>query len=255
MKILFIIPSVFTMAGLNYIPTFPHLGIAYLAGMARRNHEVKIIDMRLKKDLNFLRKLIKSYEPELIGITLTSVQHRSVYELILNLRDGGDYKIILGGPHVSALKKKTLEESSADLAITGEGEYTLEDICSGKPYKDIDGLIWRNNGDLVENKKREYIFYLDNLPFPAFELFDLDNYVDRKIPILSSRGCPYNCIFCSVALSMGRIFRPRTPENVVAEIEYWHGRGFRWFQFQDDCFSFDMEREKKNLPAYYSQES
>ena len=92
---------------------------------------------------------------------------------------------------------------------------------------------------------RAYNDDLDRLPFPAFELFDSTAYMDKKIPILTSRGCPYSCIYCSVSLTMGRRFRFRSPENVIDEILYWHDKGYRLFQFQDDCFSFDINIYKR----------
>ena len=69
--------------------------------------------------------------------------------------------------------------------------------------------------------------------------------MDKKISIVSSRGCPYGCVYCSIYFTMGKKFRARSPENVVAEIEKWYKKGFRYFQFPDDCFTFDMDRVEK----------
>jgi len=245
MKILFIVPLSSTMAGLDYVPTFPHLGIASLAAMLKDKHEVRLLDMRIARSQGNLINVIRRYKPELVGVTAASFQYKKLYRMVDKIKQEGDFKVVLGGPHVSIFKRRVLEETSADLAVMGEGEYAMVDICSGKPYDLIDGLIYRKGGSVVENKVRPPNEDLDRLPFSALELFDMEAYADKKIPILTSRGCPYGCIYCSVSLTMGRGFRPRSPENVIDEILYWHKRGYRLFQFQDDCFSFDMDRAKK----------
>ncbi|MCJ7762764.1 radical SAM protein, partial [Candidatus Bathyarchaeota archaeon] len=82
----------------------------------------------------------------------------------------------------------------------------------------------------------------DAMPYPRYGKFELDKYVSRAIPIVSSRGCPYSCIFCSVKASMGRKVRARSSANVLEEIEYWYEKGRRRFGFVDDNFTFYADR-------------
>ena len=109
-----------------------------------------------------------------------------------------------------------------------EGEETIVELCSGKPLAEIKGLAYRTNeGKVLYNGDREFIKELDAVPFPKYEKFELKKYVFHDIDIDSSRGCPYRCIFCSVEAVTGRKMRVRSAENVVGEIEYWYGRGYR----------------------------
>jgi len=244
MKLFLIVPD---MRGVLSKPTSPHIGAAYLAAvLLKKGHDVNILDMRFGYEYEELLEKLKDFNPDFVGITSTSVEHRKAYNLIENLKRDG-FKIILGGPHASVMLKKVLEETKADFAIKGEGEDTIIDFLDklNEPGS-VKGLIWRDKeGEIIENEDREKIMDLDSLPFPAFDLFELDSYMDKKLPIATSRGCPYYCIYCSVFFTMGHKFRARTPENVVREIEHWHKKGYNYFSFNDDCFTFDMERAEK----------
>ena len=134
-----------------------------------------------------------------------------------------------------------------------EGEETfiefIKALNNKTPFSGVEGLIWRDkDGNVIENKNRSLLQNLDNIPFPDYEAFKLEKYsytVAKTLPVITSRGCPYGCNYCSVKLSMGRGFRARSPENVVRELEKWHNLGFNNFEFNDDCFSLDLERAKK----------
>lgn len=242
MKVFLIVAD---MQGRYYKPSMPHTGLAYIAAFLLKNgHQVKVLDMRFGYNNDYLLDKLKTYGPDLVGVTGPSLQYSKLYDLI-NFLKKQEYRVVVGGPHASTIRKKILEETKADFAIKGEGELTFLDLCNGKEPKDIDGLVWRDNGTIVENPDRERIKDLDSLPFPAYELFELDKYMDKKIPILTSRGCPYRCIYCSVRLVTGNGFFPRSPENVVEEIAKWKNKGYDRFIFPDDCFSLDLDRAKK----------
>jgi len=232
----------------------PHLGLAYLTSILRkRGIDVEIMDMRLGYEVADLIAKIKLLVPDLIGITCYSIQFRNTRKIIEKVKEQIDCKIVLGGAHVSAMRSQILRTTKADFAIKGEGEYTLLELCDyikldASNFRDIKGLIWRDENAIVENEDRPYIKDLDSLPFPAFEMFELKKYIfykERRLPIITSRGCPYSCIYCSVKLSMGQIFRPRSPNNVIQELEYWYNKGWKIFDFHDDCFTFDIERAKE----------
>lgn len=232
----------------------PHLGLAYLASvLLQRQIDVEIVDMRLGYTFKDLLSKIRFFNPDLVGVTVYSIQFGTTRRLVNMIKESTDRMVVIGGPHISACRSEVMRTMKADFAVKGEGEYTLPDLCnfleSGKSkFNEIEGLIWRDRDKIVENVDRPYINNLDALSFPAFEKFELKRYIfykERRLPIVTSRGCPYRCIFCSVRLSMGQKLRPRSPENLVGELEYWYSKGWRQFDFEDDCFSFDLNRAKK----------
>lgn len=256
MKILFIIPRLKNMFGeKGGIPGHPHVGVASLvAFLDKKNYEIKVFDEGIENNDQKLTELIKKFSPHLIGITTFSYCYFSVLELIERIRVITKTPIVLGGPHVSAVRKAVLEENKdINFAVKSEGEYTLKELLkyldeNRKDFSRIKGLIWRKNGKVVENPDRPLISNVDALPFPDYGFFDLSRYPcfeNKLLPILTSRGCPYGCNYCSVRLSMGRGFRPRSPGNVLKEIQQWYQRGFNSFDINDDCFTLDLDRAAK----------
>lgn len=212
--------------------------------------QTKIVDMRLGYEIKDPLEILDEFKPDIVGLSIISLGYMAAYELVNKIKPHGSCMVVAGGPHVSSIRSKVLSEMSADFAIKGEGEYTLLELCKSieagaDNYAQIRGLIWRSGSDIIENPDRPYIQDLDELPYPAYEEFELEkytSYVERVLPIITSRGCPYGCIFCSVRLSMGNRFRARTPKNVVDEIEHWYNKGWATFDINDDCFSFDINR-------------
>lgn len=254
-KVLFLIPP-FEYTDMVYKKInikYPHVGIAYLASMLKKNEiPYKILDMNLGYPPSYVLKYILAYEPNMICTTAYSYGYKKVYELINFIRPHYEGKIVIGGPHVSIAKKEVLEKSYADFAVMGEGENTLleliQNLYEPNDFEKIKGLIWRENSEIYVNEKRPYIHDLDSLPFPAYEDFELEKYLcykDKRLPLITSRGCPYQCIFCCTRLSMGNKFRKRSPENVVDEIEKWYKKGWSIFDINDDIFTLDRDRAIK----------
>lgn len=258
-KVLFVVPKAKNLFGEETSPSegvegvgsHPHLGIAYLTAFLKQHGAtVKIYDDGIENSEKKLSEIINSYNPDIIGITAFSYSYKYVIEMIESVRNVTGKPIVVGGPHVSATKDEILRNTMAEFAVKGEGEFTLLELINelqkDKPdFKDIDGLIWRNGNHIVENKDRNFIEDINELPYPDFEAFRLDKYMytkQKKLPIISSRGCPYPCTFCSVRLSMGQKFRSRTPESFICELKYWYNKGWTNFEINDDCFSVDMKR-------------
>jgi anaerobic magnesium-protoporphyrin IX monomethyl ester cyclase len=232
----------------------PNLGLAYLVSVLSENGvDVEVLDMRLGYSVHDCLLKIHSFKPDLIGFTVYSIRFESTQRLVNLVKENANCPLVIGGPHVSACRSEVLKNMKADFAVKGEGEYTLLELCTflesgNKEFQVINGLIWRNRNTIIENVDRPHINGLDALPFPAFEKFELQKYTffkEKRMPIITSRGCPYRCNFCSVKLSMGQNFRPRSPENIILELEFWYSKGWRQFDFQDDCFSFNLNRAKK----------
>lgn len=229
----------------------PHVGTAYLVAMFKEyGLPYKIIDMRLGYDLSCVLDEIERNNLGLIGLTCFSYGHSKVYDVVRGIKRQSHVPVVIGGPHASAIRGKLLEDVPADFAIQDEGEYTMLELVEAlsdgaKDLSSIKGLLWRKGEEIIENECRPPIRNLDELPFPAYEEFELEKYLchtDKYIPILTSRGCPFLCNYCSVRISMGQAFRPRSPENVLSEIEHWYKRGWQTFDVNDDTFTLDMKR-------------
>jgi len=236
-KVLLIIPR----AGMGDYADRPHTGIGYLSEILTRNSiDNYVLDMRLGYTIEDLFRVIGELKPDLIGMTMMSKRHDIAYNFISKIKCR-EHQIVVGGPHISALRSKVLEECGADFAIKLEGEYPLAELSHGMEYADIKNLIYRNGTQVIENEDRPFIRDLDSIPFPRYQKFELRKY-GKVIPIVSSRGCPYPCIYCSIKVSMGRLFRARSAENVIEEMEYWYNRGYRTFDFVDDNFTLIKDR-------------
>lgn len=254
MKVLFAIPENKSLFGDKGMTAHPHIGIAYLtAFLKKKGVEVSIFDNGIEKNADKLMSLIDEYKPDIVGVTIFSYCYAAAYNLIKKIRTRKNIPLVLGGPHVGAIKRKILEDTEADFAVKNEGEFTLFELInslksSASDFSKIDGLIWRKNGEVIENKDRPYICDLDGLPFPDYEAFQISRYVcyrQKTLPLITSRGCPFSCNYCSVRLSMGQGFRPRSAENVYEEIKLLYGQGWNSFDINDDCFTLDKKRAER----------
>ena len=244
MKVLLVLPP---NIGRYIVATVPHAGLAYLAAFLERDgHVVEVHDMRIYSDNNDLFKKIENFKPNFIGVSTASIGYKMAYGIVDDIK--GKYPkipVAMGGSYTSTMHTKILEDTKADYAVYGEGEQTFMDLAKGLKPKDIKGLIWRNNGEIIMNPPHPLVQDLDSMPFPKYEKFELNKMLEKKIPIVSSRGCPNRCTFCSIQLVMGYPFRTRSPENVLEEIEHWYKKGYDTFEFSDDNFTFNMPRAEK----------
>jgi len=258
MRCLFVIPkNKFAFFGYRGVsPTFPHLGVAYLISMLQKNgHEVQLFDDGSGKTQDDLFAQIKEFKPDLIAMTIYTLSRPFAYELIEKIKAQTELPIVLGGAHVSTIKKDILRETKADFGIMYEGEYSLieliNEIESGHPdFSVVKNLIWRDKDAIVENPIRPYLTDLDSLPFPQFGFYDIKPHLgfrEKLVPLITSRGCPFGCNFCSVRLYMGRGFRKRSAKNVFEEIKYQCEKGYHQFDFNDDCFTLDRNRAEDIL--------
>ena len=243
-RIAFLIPDSPDRMG---VPATPHVGIASLAAFVRENgHEPRVIDLRVEPlKLPELRLRLQEISPDMVAVTSTSLYYRQVYKAIRVVTEWG-WRVVYGGPHVSLLRESIYNECQPWAAVYGEGELPLLHLLEGRDLADIAGVIYRNReGEVVTNPPPPPVSDLDSLPFAAYELSSLDRYAERKIPLMTSRGCPCHCTFCAAGLTMEKRFRPRSPQHVVAEISLWYDRGYRLFGINDDNFTADMERAGK----------
>ncbi|HME54227.1 MAG TPA: radical SAM protein [Candidatus Lokiarchaeia archaeon] len=237
------------------VPTSPNLTLATLAApLLSRKQNVQIIDLSIEKNvIEALKRKLREFTPTHVGITIATTTFKEM--LILGKiikRIDPEITLLGGGPHASVLPEQTMKESLLDVVVVGEGDYTLLDIMEGKPLEEIQGIFYKQSGNIFQTSPRPLIENLDALPFPAWDLYDLTRYkstrsITRKWPvgfIETSRGCPYGCIFCSKNI-FGRKFRAKSPKRVVDEMEHLLLVGFKEIHPQDDCFSMDLDRAKQ----------
>lgn len=229
----------------SYGAAFPLAGMGYIAQALQDNGiEYSVLDMRLGHTVENLIERIRSFRPDLVGISMMTLGYKNHYKLIGEIKKNfPDIKIVAGGPHLSTFREKVLEEcKDIDYGIVLEGEESIIELCKGVELPDIKGIIYKKDGRIVFNGEREFIVDLGRINFPTYEGFELGRYVNKRINILTSRGCPYHCLYCAVNLAIGRKYRTRSAEYVVEEIKYWYARGYRQIGILDDNFSLLKER-------------
>ncbi|HUI71815.1 MAG TPA: radical SAM protein, partial [Spirochaetia bacterium] len=164
--------------------------------------------------------------------------------------------VVYGGPHASFLPEEALEHG--DYVIVGEGEtgfpLLAEALNRNASLLDVPGLVWKDNGVVRRNPPAQPIEDLDSLPFPDFSLLDMGSLTKMgiqgpgkpTIPMQTSRGCPFDCTFCSVTGMFGRRYRHRSTENIIAELSQYDPSQHVIF-FYDDNFAANPRKTKELL--------
>ena len=223
----------------------PPVGIAYLVE-ALKKYEVKCktIDTTLGYDFDQICHDVQLFNPDVIGISMLTYGYLDTYKMIRGIKEKcPDIPIIAGGAHVSTLREDVLRSCGAvDLGFVRESEESIVEFCQGRDPSQIKGVLYRENGKVIYTGDREYIGDLDTLDWPKDYGIDLNRYLSKEILILTSRGCPYACIYCPISLAIGKKLRTRSAENVVDEVEYWYRLGYRRFSIFDDNFTFYKDR-------------
>jgi anaerobic magnesium-protoporphyrin IX monomethyl ester cyclase len=232
---------------------FALLGLGYLAAVLEKNeYQVDVIDCQLLKlSLEDFRSEISKRQPNIVGVTSSTLTYQSALKLIKIVKEAcPDCITIAGGPHVTFWDDKALEECpELDIVVRREGEITMLEIVqkieADKSYDDVLGTTVRKEGKIVKNPDRPYIEDLDGLPFPARHLWPMERLREYEdiLYLATSRGCVYWCEFCTTVRMHGRKYRMRSPKNVVDELEFLHKTyGAKKFTFCDDAFTVDQPR-------------
>lgn len=238
---------------------FVPMGISYLtAYLESEGFDVDVYDFQVSplSVESFVNKLQET-EPGIIGISSTTLSYNSALKLAKIAKKACPSSlIIMGGPHVTVLDKEALFECpEIDVVVRGEGEHTLLEIAKLKASSSLSrlnqvlGITFRKNGEIVKTPDRPFIQDLDALPFPAFDHLPLEKYRlfgKTYLPIITSRGCPFQCTFCLASKMSGRKFRAQSPRKVVQDLEILRDKyGAEAITFYDDTFTFDIERVEK----------
>ncbi len=266
----------------------PPLGLAYIAAALREaGHDVSMLDclgdaptqltpegpvsrIGLRDD-EILSRIDR--DAPVLGITnMWSYAWPALRQLVSKIKNCFPEKIIVaGGEHFTGLAEVSMQQAPIDIIVLGEGERIMNELV-GKleagnfDASSVDGIVWRDGDKIVMNKRPKGSKAVDEIPWPAWDLFDLDvynehrflpgTYMGKTVPVLATRGCPYDCTYCSAPNMWERRWAPRAPVEVADEVEFYAKEyGATHFPFQDLTASLqrkwtvDFAREiiKRNL--------
>ncbi len=266
------------------------IGLLYLAAVLKeRGDEVAVYDAMVHGDLCKLNgrrgpnmqdrvhfgaswaeieKAISDFRPDLVGINNPYSEYvdQAVEVARIARRAVPTAKIVVGGPHVTAFPSEFLESCpEADIVALGEGEATIVELAKWvegeTKLDDVAGVAYRGTDGVAVRPRKSYILSLDEIPYPAYDLIDMERYFEleragyrnrlgyaypgseRAATVITSRGCPYRCVFCSIHQHAGRRWRSHSADHVLAHIQHLVGDyNIRHIHFEDDNFTLDRTR-------------
>jgi anaerobic magnesium-protoporphyrin IX monomethyl ester cyclase len=245
------------------VPQYSYpLALMYIAAYLRsRNpgHEIEILDLRCSRDpFATLRERLYTFRPDVVGASALTCEAESMHAVAETTKASNPgTTVVVGGPHISACADDVMADQHIDVWAIGEGEETFCELIQvledGGDLQSISGIGCRDGGGTYIGQPREPIFDLDALPFPAWDLVDVDVYArlgragnlkrGRFLPLYTSRGCPYQCYYCHNLF--GKRFRARSADNVIEEVQLIQERyGVRDLEVYDDIFNLDLDRAK-----------
>lgn len=237
----------------------PPINLMYLGGaLEDAFYDVGILDDDLEQlEKKEIYKLLSKEDPQLVGVTATTSTIKNALEYVKLVKEVlPNCLTVIGGPHPTFMPIETLKSCpELDVVVIGEGEKTMEELTGKSVDKDngilmdVKGIAYRDNGNIKLNPSRELIEDLDSIPFPARHLVPFESYSTtqgKTSDMITSRGCVFNCKYCSSSRIMGKKFRTRSPENVADEIEHLMDRyKLENIAFMDDTFMLNKRRAEK----------
>lgn len=230
----------------------PPLGISYVASAFEQSGaEVRVIDYIISRYTpEKLKRELAEFQPQVLGATSVTMNFTAAADIVRTAKQiDPSLSTLMGGPHVSFDVINTLEAyPEIDLLVIGEGEKTIMELMDhfqGRGNRgDIQGIAFRENGNIIQTGKRELIDDLNTLPLPARHLLPMSRYQALGFPVsmITGRGCPYSCIFCQGRKMVGSKARSRKASLVVDEIEQILSYGFTRINIADDLFTSDREK-------------
>ncbi len=252
-------PSTLTSADAYGLDVVPPLGLAYIASTLKvAGHQVSFVDgvgealERYSRASDYegllihglpIDEIVARIDPEahVVGISsMFSNQWLFIRDLLVAIRAKYPEKlIVMGGEHVTACADYIVESCAAvDVCVLGEGEETIIDLVdayrTGRPFSEVAGIAYREAGKAMRTKRRGRIRAIDDIPEPDWSVVPIERYIDngvtyganlgRSIPLLASRGCPFQCTFCSSPQMWTTLWSARKPDAVVAEMRKYKER-------------------------------
>jgi len=238
------------------------LGILYLASSLESDgrHNVEVLDCLAKAiSIKGLIKRLKKNPPNAVGISFTTDARFQAFKTARALREAFPSMIIIGGgPHGTLVPDDTLKHVQAiDILVRGEGERTIIDLLNTledqRPLETVPGISFRSDNEVIHNSDSTLIPCIDTIPFPSWDRIDLRDYgLSNKVPdhpnlicanVISARGCPGKCSFCSNPLLWGKSVRVRSASNFVDELQLLYDKfGVRYLRISDDTFNVNHGR-------------
>ena len=260
--------------------TSPPLGLAYIAAVSEQaGHQVRVLDMAVED--RPLEAVLAEFQPDIVGITANTSQITAAWAAAETVQSIRGCPVVLGGAHPTVMPTESAEKPFVDAVVRGEGEETWSELLgrwqhlgrtdsSGEERQSatrarrsslvevlpgIAGLTFRTiDGQILHNPDRPLLRDLDSLPLPAYHLFRLESYTAlqptldapsanaRSLAIMTSRGCPYRCIYCSQSIFPEK-WRARSPGSVIAEWRHLvEDLGATEIGVLDDSFNIDRRR-------------
>lgn len=233
---------------------FPPLGLAYLCAVLKKAQiDATVLDASALSWKRVAERL-RTLSPRIVGISCWTIERSQSFRLgTLVSEILPDAKIIFGGHHATAFPEHMFIQGLADAVVIGEGEDTIVDLTrrllDGDSLALVHGIVYREGSHTHRTAPRTVNMDLDSIPYPSYSDINLDDYLGfpeargRTTSLISSRGCPHNCTFCSAPVFWKRRWRARSAENVLGEIQWLYDvHGVRNLSIFDDNFTVLNER-------------
>jgi radical SAM superfamily enzyme YgiQ (UPF0313 family) len=231
----------------KFVELYPSLGLLTLgAYLQQHGASVSMVDLTFARDTAPVGRALRSFQPHLVGVHTKTLTFVRAAEVARRTRAWGAFAVA-GGPDAASRADAYLD-AGFDAVVPGEGEVALIElarlVAAGRDPKGVPGVIVRREGKIVRGGHRPFLKDLDALPLPAWDLVDMDRYLgewkrrtgERRAAVLTSRGCPFDCSWCSKP-TFGRTFRQQSPARVVEELRALKERyGVDYVRFCDDVF-------------------
>jgi len=236
---------------------YPSLGLACIAAIGlEEGHQVQVIDAEADQlDMAAVMSRIDAYSPDIVGLQAFCTTQARVTELARRTKElSPQIKTVIGGVQLTLFKEQFMNDPVYDFGVYGEGDEVfralLRQLVGEQKLAEVPGLIWRRDGTVITNPPQRLIKDLDSLPMPALHLFPLDKYHSssqlrgrKTLHIMTSRGCPYRCVYCSSNLIFGKTHRFFSAERVIREIHHMIDHyGADGIQFYDEVFTMNRKR-------------
>ncbi|MBI4294801.1 MAG: B12-binding domain-containing radical SAM protein [Chloroflexi bacterium] len=282
MKILLVNPPQRIFSGSPTLEAGPPLGLLYVAAaLDRAGYQVEILDTLLfdgpareegdsllyGMPWDQIQAEIRQRKPDLVGVTSpfsTQIENALAVARIAKTINT-HLPTVIGGPHATVQHLQLLNDDPClDVAVIGEGELTAVEVAQayekGNSLEGIKGIAYRQGQEVKVTPPREPILDLDSIPLPAYHLVDMERYLRPRrvryrtskfrpeIPMITSRGCPFQCVFCSIHAHMGRLWRAHSSDYVLAHLDEVVRRyGVQFVHFEDDNLTLNLDRFQRIL--------